>query len=109
MELEVEELPTRRPIPGQEPWQESPSLVAVLDAKKLFLYEDEPWKDRARCKDEDKALFFPHRGQSQTRAKQLCAMCPVRRECEEYATRSNSTYGIWGGKIRHRGRETEDL
>jgi len=29
--------------------------------------------------------------------KQLCAECPVRRECFEFAIQFDEHYGIWGG------------
>jgi WhiB family redox-sensing transcriptional regulator len=30
-------------------------------------------------------------------AKRICADCPVRRECLEYALRVREPFGIWGG------------
>ena len=31
------------------------------------------------------------------RAKNVCAGCPVRRECLDWAQSTNQMYGIWGG------------
>ena len=31
------------------------------------------------------------------RAKSICAICPVRVECLEYAIRIRESHGIWGG------------
>ena len=31
------------------------------------------------------------------RAKAICAICPVRIECLEYAVRTHESHGIWGG------------
>jgi len=32
-----------------------------------------------------------------TIAKKLCAECPIRLECAEYALAADETYGVWGG------------
>lgn len=43
------------------------------------------WRDRAACADTDPAVFYPRPGPraaaAVTRAKRICAGCPVRREC----------------------------
>jgi WhiB family redox-sensing transcriptional regulator len=33
----------------------------------------------------------------ETRAKQICAVCVVRRECLDYAIEIREPHGIWGG------------
>lgn len=52
-------------------------------------------------------LFFPERGRSDLRAKAqaICATCPVVPECEDYRDRTESTYGIWGGKVTQRNKK----
>ena len=63
------------------------------------------WQWRAACRGEDANLFFPpnHVEEKQDRvlrerqAKELCATCPVRIECLEYAVRTRESHGIWGG------------
>jgi hypothetical protein len=42
-------------------------------------------------------LFFPGRGESAGPARQICASCPVRRPCLDYAISHGITSGIWGG------------
>ena len=42
-------------------------------------------------------MFFPERGQTAEPARQVCARCPVRQACLEYALSNRITYGIWGG------------
>lgn len=71
-----------------------------------FLVQEEAWREKARCREVDAPLdwFFPPRGASHKAAKAICARCPVAVECDEYARRTRSSYGIWGGKIRKRGR-----
>jgi hypothetical protein len=42
-------------------------------------------------------VFFPGRGEPAGTARQICASCPVRQECLDYALSYGITYGIWGG------------
>jgi WhiB family transcriptional regulator, redox-sensing transcriptional regulator len=55
------------------------------------------WQDSASCTGADADLFFPERGASTRRAKQICAECTVRVECLEYAICTGEKFGIWGG------------
>ena len=41
--------------------------------------------------------FFPARGESARDAKAVCARCPVREECLEYALQWEPLCGVWGG------------
>jgi WhiB family redox-sensing transcriptional regulator len=63
-------------------------------------YDD--WRQRAACRDQDPELFFPVSdmgpGARQTeQAKAVCARCPVRAECLEYALDNALDHGIYGG------------
>jgi WhiB family redox-sensing transcriptional regulator len=42
-------------------------------------------------------VFFPGRGESAEAARQICAGCPVREPCLDYAISHGITHGIWGG------------
>ena len=60
------------------------------------------WRSRAACIDVDPELFFPigttGSAVDQTdEAKRVCARCPVREDCLEFALASNQDAGIWGG------------
>jgi WhiB family redox-sensing transcriptional regulator len=60
------------------------------------------WRFRARCADQDPDLFFPvgtgGPAMRQTlRAKAVCAQCPVRRECLDWAMETHQPHGVWGG------------
>ena len=55
------------------------------------------WTKDAACKDADPAIFFVERGESTERAKAICATCPVKQECLDYAIEFNERVGIWGG------------
>lgn len=62
------------------------------------------WQERGSCRETDPTLFFHpqnERGLSRLRrdraAKAVCARCPVRMECADYAIRAREPYGVWGG------------
>jgi len=55
------------------------------------------WRYRAACRGADLDLFFPGRGESAEPARRVCAACPVREPCLDYALRHGITHGIWGG------------
>jgi WhiB family transcriptional regulator, redox-sensing transcriptional regulator len=54
------------------------------------------WSDRAICVGEDPNLFFPSYGDPGIGARRVCAGCPVRLDCIEYAVDADE-FGIWGG------------
>lgn len=63
------------------------------------------WQFDAACRGEDASLYFApnyfeKRAQKDAReakAKAICARCPVRVDCLEYALKVRETHGIWGG------------
>lgn len=57
----------------------------------------EPWMASARCLDAEPDTFFPEKGGSTREAKAICADCPVRDDCLEYAMANDERFGIWGG------------
>lgn len=62
------------------------------------LYEGEHgWQANAACAGADPELFFPARGEPTATAKAVCATCPVRDPCREYALARTEKFGIWGG------------
>ena len=62
------------------------------------------WRLRAACHGTDLDLFYPERGQSAGPARQVCARCPVRQPCLEYALSNRITSGIWGGQTERERR-----
>lgn len=56
-----------------------------------------PFVREALCAQTDPEIFFPEKGESSARAKRVCKLCPVRRECLLYAIENNEPYGVWGG------------
>ena len=63
------------------------------------------WRELAACRGADLDLFFPGRGESAEPARRVCAGCPVREPCLEFALRHGITHGIWGG-LTERDRRT---
>ena len=59
--------------------------------------DGESWQERALCAQTDPEAFFPEKGGSTREAKKICAQCPVRAECLEYALAHDERFGIWGG------------
>lgn len=61
------------------------------------------WQDRAAClRLGTPDMFFPNGttgdAEPQIRAaKSVCARCPVRAECLEFALSSRQDFGVWGG------------
>jgi WhiB family redox-sensing transcriptional regulator len=63
------------------------------------------WQYRAACRGEDAEMFFApnyferkeEKEDREVQAKTICARCPVRDECLEYALRNREPHGIWGG------------
>ena len=66
---------------------------------------DTAWMSDGACNGCDPDLFFPSRGEDlkRAKAKTVCATCPVRLPCLEYAltvpVTNTGTYviGVWGG------------
>ncbi len=55
------------------------------------------WYEQAACRGTDLAVFFPGRGEAAEPARQICARCPVRNPCLEFALSRGIVHGIWGG------------
>ena len=60
---------------------------------------DTTWMGRAVCADHPADVFFPDQGENDVaqQAKAICATCPVRVACLDYAVVTNQRFGIWGG------------
>ena len=53
--------------------------------------------DAAQSAETDTAVFFPTSEAHADEAKAICATCPVREECLEYALETRPGDGVWGG------------
>ena len=55
------------------------------------------WRDRAACRGLDPEIFYPVSDEEADAAKSICAECPVREACLEYALANRELDGVWGG------------
>ena len=55
------------------------------------------WKADAACRDLDVDLFFPDAESESGPALEVCAGCPVREACLDFALRTRQHDGVWGG------------
>lgn len=70
---------------------------AYTDNAGMLVLPPERWMQRAACATTDPDMFFPDPGGSTVAVKKVCAACPVREACLEYAIRTGQTDGVWGG------------
>lgn len=68
-------------------------------AQTLTPYDPKQWRSHAACRDVDTAVFFPEiETESEVAAaKAVCAACPVREACLEFALVTRQDDGVWGG------------
>lgn len=86
------------------------ALAELLDAT------EHEWMASAVCAQTDPEAFHPEAGDSPEPAKRMCAHCPVRETCLQWALDHNEPDGIWGGLTaserwvmrRHGWRSTTD-
>lgn len=63
----------------------------------MKMRDTQPWMEHGDCATTDPELFFPGKGEPGYLAKMICAQCPVRAACADYAIAQPSLEGIWGG------------
>ncbi|MGI8810564.1 MAG: WhiB family transcriptional regulator [Acidimicrobiales bacterium] len=63
----------------------------------LTTYDPHHWRLEAACRDLDTATFFPETDDGVAAAKAICATCPVREACLEFALVTRQDDGVWGG------------
>ncbi len=67
--------------------------------------DERPWVVFGACRDVDPDLFFPAGREEESHALALCASCPVRQECLDYALEAGERFGIWGGMTEKQRRK----
>src|SRR5581483_5157441 len=55
------------------------------------------WMQRGLCREIPPTVFFPSDGVGVEVARQICATCPVKEPCLEYALEQRIDHGVWGG------------
>ncbi len=78
------------------------SLLYSVGSVRSATWNDAAWRSEAACIAVETDTFFPvgltGEALDQTQlAKRVCASCPVRELCLEFALRTNQDHGIWGG------------
>jgi WhiB family redox-sensing transcriptional regulator len=58
---------------------------------------DTVWMADGNCRRETPSMFFPSDGVGVEVARRVCATCPVKSPCLEYALRNGIDHGVWGG------------
>ena len=58
---------------------------------------DLDWQLDGLCTQTDPDLFFPVNAAQQKAATKICAECPVRILCANFAIQTNQEFGVWGG------------
>ena len=78
----------------------------------VITYNPADWRLDAACRDLDTAMFFPENEDEVSVAKAVCASCPVREACLDFALITRQDDGVWGGldenerrRIRRRRQE----
>ncbi len=61
-----------------------------------------------RCRGANPVLFFPSDSAGVEIAQRVCAECPVRVECLDYALTNHFVYGVWGGASERERRRILD-
>ena len=55
------------------------------------------WMADGSCNEHPPSLFFPSDGVGVEVAKKICAACPSKEPCLEYALANRIDHGVWGG------------
>ncbi|MFT3854925.1 MAG: WhiB family transcriptional regulator [Ilumatobacteraceae bacterium] len=55
------------------------------------------WRESGACRGLEPSIFYPDDDDEALDAKAVCAECPVRITCLEYALQVREKQGVWGG------------
>jgi WhiB family transcriptional regulator, redox-sensing transcriptional regulator len=66
---------------------------------------DDSWQRKASCRGPQAQVFFPpttfekkdEKDVRERQAKSICATCPVKQSCLQYALKIREPHGVWGG------------
>ncbi len=58
---------------------------------------DTLWMAEGNCREMSPWLFFPSDGVGVEVARRVCAGCPAKTPCLEYALANGIDHGVWGG------------
>ena len=100
----------RRSTPQQNPALQATGMCRQINYTAIFeaMPKLPEWIADAPCSQADPELFFPDAHESRANvalAKRVCAACPVRQECLEWALDRGEKFGIYGGLTSTQRRE----
>lgn len=55
------------------------------------------WMHDGLCRTSEPELWYSKDKHDQRAAKQVCAKCPVRKDCLDYGLSIRDMHGVWGG------------
>jgi WhiB family transcriptional regulator, redox-sensing transcriptional regulator len=55
------------------------------------------WRQLADCRGVEPEIFYPITDEEAEEAKAICAGCPVRQMCLDFALSNRERDGVWGG------------
>lgn len=58
---------------------------------------DTSWMAKGKCREMPPDTFFPSDGAGVEVARKICADCPMKSPCLEYAMANHIDHGVWGG------------
>ncbi len=65
--------------------------------RELIFSMTQDWRRQAACRGVDPEVFYPVNDDDAEEAKEVCAGCPVRQPCLEWALQDRERFGVWGG------------
>lgn len=77
-------------------WLMRPSAIENLTLNDL-IPERPVWMAKAACRGEPITTYFPERGETHQRARDLCSRCPVQQQCADYSMADPDIFGFWAG------------
>ena len=92
----MDELEVRWLMAAETP--DAEAILARLTARPV-------WQRQAASRGMGTSMFVTGAGQGTPPAKAICASCPVRLECADFAMADPDTCGVWGGATRRDRRE----
>ena len=75
----------------------NPEWAPIVSDKAHGGEVDTSWMQKGKCRELPPETFFPSDGVGVEIARRICADCPVKEPCLEYALYNRIEHGVWGG------------
>ena len=98
--LKGNKVPKRRPSYSYDTVKHYKPVV-----KDVLFMREAACRDGGSDSSQRNDVFFDNAPLSVFLAKQICASCPVQRECLDYALTNNEVYDVWGGATERERRK----